>query len=76
MQSYRARLPRGCTVAMEACGGAHHWARLALRLGHRPVLMNSHFVVPYVSSNKNDVNDADAIAEASGRLAACGESPG
>ena len=41
------------------------------RLGHRPVLMNPHFVVPYVSSNKNDVNDADAIAEASSRPA-CG----
>ena len=67
MQSYLTWLPKGCVVAMEACGSAHHWACLALRLGHRPVLMNPHFVVPYVSSNKNDVNEADAIAEASSR---------
>lgn len=52
---------------MEACGSAHLWARQALRLGHRAVLMNPRFVVPYVSSNMNDVNDADAIAEASSR---------
>ncbi len=67
MQSYLARLPRGCVVAMEACDSAHHRARQALRLGHRPVLINPHFVVPYVNSNKNDVNDADEIAEASSR---------
>ena len=69
LQSYLALLPRGCTVAMEACGGAHHWARLAAHLGHRAVLMNAQFVVPYVKSNKNDVNDADGIAEASARPA-------
>ena len=67
LQSYLARLAPGCTVAMEACGGAHHWARLAARLGHRAVLMNPRFVAPYVKSNKNDVNDADGIAEASAR---------
>ena len=67
LQSYLALLPRGCVVAMEACGSAHHWARQASRLGHRAVLMNPRFVVPYVNSNKNDVNDADAIAEASSR---------
>ena len=67
LQSYLARLPQGCVVAMEACGGAHHWARLASRLGHRAVLMSPQFVAPYVKSNKNDVLDADAIAEASSR---------
>ena len=67
LQSYLAQLPRGCAVAMEACGGAHHWARLASRLGHRAVLMSPRFVAPYVKSNKNDVNDADGIAEASAR---------
>ena len=67
LQSYLAQLPRGCAVAMEACGGAHHWARLASRLGHRAVLMSPQFVAPYVKSNKNDVNDADGIAEASAR---------
>ena len=67
LQSYLALLPAGCTVAMEACGGAHHWGRLAARHGHRVLLMSPQFVAPYVKSNKNDVNDADAIAEASGR---------
>ena len=67
LQSYLARLPRGCIVAMEACGGAHHWGRLAARHGHRVQLMSAHFVTPYVKSNKSDVNDADAIAEASSR---------
>ena len=67
LQSYLALLPAGCTVAMEACGGAHHWGRLAAGHGHRVLLMSPQFVAPYVKSNKNDVNDADAIAEASGR---------
>ena len=67
LQSYLAELPKGCVVVMEACGGAHHWARFAARFGLRPVLMNAQFVAPYVKSNKNDVNDADGIAEASAR---------
>jgi len=67
LQSYLAQLPAGSVVAMEACGSAHHWGRLARRLGHRAVLMSPQFVAPYVKSNKNDVNDADAIAEASQR---------
>ncbi|MCY4122297.1 MAG: IS110 family transposase, partial [Acidobacteria bacterium] len=62
-----AQLPAGCTVAMEACGSAHHWGRLAARHGHRVLLMSPQFVAPYVKSNKNDVNDADGIAEASTR---------
>ena len=62
---YAASLaPRGCAVAMEACGSAHHWGRLAARHGHDVLLMNPQFVAPYVKSNKNDVNDADGIAEA------------
>ena len=67
LQSYLAQLPRGCAVAMEACGSAHHWGRLAVRHGHDALLMNPQFVAPYVKSNKNDVNDADGIAEASTR---------
>ena len=67
LQSYLARLPKGRVVAMEACGGAHHWGRLAMHLGHRVRLMGGQFVAPYVKSNKNDVLDADAIAEASSR---------
>ena len=67
LQSYLALLPQGCVVAMEACGSAHHWGRLAARNGHRVRLMSPQFVVPYIKSNKNDVNDADGIAEASAR---------
>ena len=67
LQSYLAQLPQGCVVAMEACGSAHHWGRLAMGLGHQAVLMSPQFVAPYVKSNKNDVNDADGITEASGR---------
>ena len=67
LQSYLAQLPAGCAVAMEACGSAHHWGRLARRLGHRALLMSAQFVAPYVKSNKNDANDADAIAEAASR---------
>ena len=67
LQAYLATLPRGCIVAMEACGSAHHWGRQALWHGHQPMLMGAQHVAPYVKSNKNDVNDADAIAEASTR---------
>ena len=67
LQSCLARLPRGCVVALEACGGAHHWGRLAVGHGHRVLMMSPQFVAPYVKSNKNDVNDADAVAEASSR---------
>ena len=67
LQSYLAHQATGCVVAMEACGSAHHWARLATGHGHKVLLMSPQFVAPYVKSNKNDVNDADAIAEASAR---------
>ena len=67
LQSYLTLLPTGCVVAMEACGSAHHWGRLALRLGHRVLLMSPHLVAPYTRGNKNDVNDADGITEASSR---------
>lgn len=53
-----------CTVGMEACGGAHYWARELSCLGHTVHLMAAAFVKPYVKSNKNDRNDAEAICEA------------
>ena len=56
-----------CTVAMEGCGGAHHWARRAESHGHRARLVSPQFVKPYVKSNKNDARDAEAICEAAGR---------
>jgi transposase len=56
-----------CLVRMEACGGAHHWAREMAKLGHEVRLMSPQFVRPYVKSNKNDARDAEAICEAVGR---------
>lgn len=56
-----------CEVAMEACGGAHYWARVAVRCGHTPKIIAPQFVRAYVKSNKNDWTDAAAIAEASSR---------
>ena len=56
-----------CLIGMEACGGAHHWARELQKMGHTVKLMAAQFVKPYVKSNKNDANDAEAICEAVGR---------
>lgn len=53
-----------CIIGMEACGGAHYWARLCKDQGHEVRLMAPRFVKPYVKSNKTDRNDAEAIAEA------------
>jgi len=53
-----------CTVAMEACGGAHHWARAITRLGHEVKLIAPKYVKPFVKRQKNDVADAEAICEA------------
>jgi len=61
-----ANLPR-CLIGMEACGGAHYWAREIEALGHEVRLMAPQYVKPYVKSNKNDYNDAEAICEAVGR---------
>ena len=58
---------RPCLVAMEACGGAHYWAREIAKRGHEVRLMSPRFVRPYVKSNKNDARDAEAICEAVGR---------
>ena len=58
-----AQLPP-VTVGMEACGGAHYWARQFRQQGHDVRLMAPQFVKPYVKSNKNDMRDAEAIAKA------------
>ncbi len=57
----------GCAIGMESCGGAHHWARRLQGLGFKVKLIAPQFVKPYVKSNKNDANDAEAICEALGR---------
>ena len=54
-------------VGMEACCGSHYWARILTDLGHEVRLISPQFVKPYVKSNKNDRNDAEAICEAVGR---------
>lgn len=61
-----AQLPAGTVVAMEACSGAHHWARRCLAFGLVPRLMAAQFVKPFRKSGaaKNDRNDAEAIATA------------
>jgi transposase len=53
-----------CVVGMEACGGAHYWARELRRLGHEVRLMPARYVKPYVKRNKTDGRDAEAICEA------------
>jgi transposase len=58
---------RPCLVGMEACDGAHYWAREIAKRGHEVRLMSPRFVRPYVKSNKNDARDAKAICEAMGR---------
>lgn len=53
-----------CLVGMEACGGAHYWARQFIVLGHDVRLVSPALVTPYRKGNKTDRNDADAILEA------------
>jgi len=53
-----------CLIGLEACTGSHHWARRFEQMGHTVKTMAPQFVKPYVRSNKNDRNDARAIAEA------------
>ena len=50
-----------CLIAIEACGGAHHWARELQALGHTVRLLHAKAVRPFVSGNKTDATDARAI---------------
>jgi len=61
------KIKPGCVIGMEACTGAHHWARLLQSKGYTVKLIAPQFVKPYVKSNKNDANDAEAICEAMSR---------
>jgi transposase len=56
-----------CTVAMEACGSSHHWAREIGRLGHQVRLIPPAYGKPFVKRQKNDAADAEAICEAAQR---------
>ena len=53
-----------CLIGMEACVGAHHLSRKLTALGHDARLMPAKYVRPYSKGQKNDFNDAEAIAEA------------
>ncbi len=66
VSTFFADLPP-CLVGMEASNGAHYWARVLTELGHKVRLISPQFAAPYVKSNKNDRNDAEAICEAVGR---------
>src|SRR5918994_2407086 len=75
MVALRKRLSRGkvlaffanlpcCVIDLEACGGAHYWARELAKLGHEVRLMPPQYVRPYVKTNKHDAADAEACCEA------------
>src|ERR1700752_5406644 len=53
-----------CLIGMEACGGSHHLSRKLASLGHDARLMPATYVRPSSKGQKNDFNDAEAIAEA------------
>lgn len=66
VREFFEKLP-SCLIGMEACASAHYWAREFGRMGHEVRLIPPQFVKPYVKSQKNDANDAEAICEAVGR---------
>jgi transposase len=64
--AFTAQLPI-CTIAMEACCGAHFIGRTLAGQGHKVRLMSPEYVQPYVEAQKTDERDAEAIGEASTR---------
>ena len=54
-------------IGIEACGAAHHWARVLRGLAHQVVLIPPQYIKPYVQRGKNDKIDAEAICEAISR---------
>ncbi|MHA6770299.1 IS110 family RNA-guided transposase [Sphingobium ummariense] len=66
MVSFFERLPP-TVVAIEACGGSHHWARLLGSFGHEVKLIAPQLAKPYVKRGKNDAADAEALCEAMSR---------
>jgi transposase len=63
IEEYFGRL-EPALVGLEACGSSHHWARVLSRLGHTVKIIPARFVRPFIKSNKNDANDAEAICDA------------
>jgi transposase len=66
MERFFASLPP-TVIALEACGAAHHWARVLRALEHEVRLLPPQYVKPYVKRGKNDAADAEAICEAMSR---------
>ena len=66
LSEYIANFPK-TKIAMEACSGSHYWGRKFRDYGHEVRLIAPQFVKPYVKTNKNDMKDAEAIAEAASR---------
>ena len=66
MVEFFGRLPP-TVVAIEACGGSHHWARELQSLGHAVKMLPPQYVKPYVKRGKNDAADAEALCEAMSR---------
>ncbi len=70
LEAHMARQP-ATEVALEACGGSHHWGQVLTQMGHRVRLIPPQHVKPFVKQGKSDRNDAEAICEAAGRLGWC-----
>lgn len=66
MVDFFGKLPP-TVVAIEACGGSHHWARELQSLGHEVKMLPPQYVKPYVKRGKNDAADAEALCEAMSR---------
>ncbi len=64
VEKYFKTLP-SCTIAMEGCASSHYWGRQFQQFGHQVKILPAQYVKAYVRGNKNDYNDALAIAEAS-----------
>ena len=56
-----------CAIVLESCGGSSYWYRKFTAMGHTVKLIAPQYVKPFVKTNKNDANDAEAIAEAASR---------
>jgi transposase len=66
MAAFFEKLPP-TVIAIEACGGSHHWARLLQSFGHTVKLIPAQLAKPYLKRGKNDAADAEALCEAMGR---------
>lgn len=66
VERFFAKLPP-TRIGLEACGAAHHWARVLCALGHVVVLLPPQYIKPYLKRGKSDALDAEAICEAMSR---------